>query len=124
MEHLSFLVDILVLLSAAVVFVYLSRRLRTSPVLGYLVAGILIGPQVFGLIDTVEDKRPLAELGVVFLLFSIGLELSFRRLASMRVEVFGLGSAQVLATGTVLTGILWALGVNLTAAAVIGFEIG
>ncbi len=123
MEHLSFLVDILVLLSAAVVFVYLSRRLRTSPVLGYLVAGILVGPQVFGLIDTVEDKRPLAELGVVFLLFSIGLELSFRRLASMRVEVFGLGSAQVLVTGTVLTGILWALGVNLTAAAVIGFGI-
>ncbi len=123
MQQLHFLLDILVLLAAAVVFVYLSRRLRTSPVLGYLAAGLLIGPQALGLIQTVEDKKPLAELGVVFLLFSIGLELSFRRLASMRKEVFGLGSAQVIVTGTLLTAGQWALGVNLTAAAVIGFGV-
>lgn len=123
MHQLHFLIDILILLAAAVVFVYLSRRLRTSPVLGYLAAGILIGPQALGLIETVEDKKPLAELGVVFLLFSIGLELSFRRLASMRREVFGLGTAQVVATGTVLTAGQWALGVNLTAAVVIGFGV-
>lgn len=123
MDEFHFLLDILILLAAAVVFVYLSRRLRTSPVLGYLAAGILIGPHVLGLIQTVEDKKPLAELGVVFLLFSIGLELSFRRLASMRVEVFGLGTAQLIVTGAVLSGIQWALGVNLTAAVVIGFGL-
>lgn len=69
-----------------------------SPVLGFLAGGALIGPYALGIIQDVESIRHLAELGVVFLLFNIGLELSFDRLRSMQKFVFGMGSAQVVAT--------------------------
>eukprot|EP00884_Botryococcus_braunii_P005201 jgi/Botrbrau1/14682/Bobra.0108s0039.1 len=69
-----------------------------SPVLGFLVGGALIGPHALGIIKDVEGVRHLAELGVVFLLFNIGLELSLERLRSMQKYVFGMGTAQVVAT--------------------------
>ncbi|MCH91889.1 K(+) efflux antiporter 2 chloroplastic-like, partial [Trifolium medium] len=73
-----------------------------SPVLGYLAAGILIGPYGLSIIRHVHATKAIAEFGVVFLLFNIGLELSVERLSSMKKYVFGLGSAQVLATAAVV----------------------
>jgi Kef-type K+ transport system membrane component KefB len=73
-----------------------------SPVLGYLAAGILIGPYGLSIIRNVHGTKAIAEFGVVFLLFNIGLELSVERLSSMKKYVFGLGSAQVLVTAAVI----------------------
>jgi monovalent cation:H+ antiporter-2, CPA2 family len=88
----------LILLAAAVLGVVAFRMLHLPPMLGYLVVGILIGPSGFGLADQTETTHTLAEFGVVFLMFSIGLEFSLPRLSSMRRTVFGLGMAQVLLT--------------------------
>lgn len=114
------LVDVLYLLAAAVVVVSVIQRLRVSPIVGYLAAGLLIGPSGFGMVSDPEGVRALAEFGVVFLLFTIGLELSLQRLWTMRRFVFGLGTAQVLVTGAVIGVIAWALGVSPAAAVVIG----
>ena len=89
--------EILVVLAAAVAVVLVFRRLRVTPVLGYLAAGVLIGPHGAGVIDA-QRVQALAELGVVFLLFSIGLERSLQRMGQLRRLVFGLGTAQVAAT--------------------------
>jgi len=120
MHHLDYLGDILVLLGASVVLVFLSRRLRTSPVIGYLAAGILIGPHLLGVFTKLEDAQPLAELGIVFLMFSIGLELSFQRLKALRTEVFGLGGLQLVVTGLLVGGLAWLAGVSLSGSIVIG----
>jgi CPA2 family monovalent cation:H+ antiporter-2 len=88
----------LLLLAASVVGVVAFRLLNLPPMLGYLAAGILIGPHAAGLVPDSPQTRYLAEFGVVFLMFSIGLEFSLPRLRSMRRIVFGLGLAQVLAT--------------------------
>jgi CPA2 family monovalent cation:H+ antiporter-2 len=88
----------LLLLAVSVAAVAAFRLLDLPPMLGYLVAGILIGPHALGLIPESKDARYLAEFGVVFLMFSIGLEFSLPKLRSMRRIVFGLGFAQVAAT--------------------------
>jgi CPA2 family monovalent cation:H+ antiporter-2 len=86
------------LLAAAVLGVVGFRMLHLPPMLGYLVVGIVIGPNALGLADDTAATRSLAEFGVVFLMFSIGLEFSLPKLLSMRRTVFGLGMAQVLLT--------------------------
>lgn len=88
----------LLLLLAAVVGVVLFRMLHLPPMLGYLSVGVLVGPHAFGLVPNVEQVGYLAEFGVVFLMFSIGLEFSLARLRAMRRTVFGLGLAQVVGT--------------------------
>lgn len=114
------LIDVLIFLAAALVLVPLFKQLRLSPILGYLTAGVLIGPHGFALIgDTVAADR-LAQFGVVFLLFMIGLELSIDRLKSLRVMVFGLGSLQVIVTAILITGVALTGGLKLEVAAVIG----
>jgi CPA2 family monovalent cation:H+ antiporter-2 len=120
MHNGPILLDIVVLLLAPVVVVPLLRRLGLSPIIGYLVAGTLIGPQVLGAIADPEALDLLAELGVAFLLFAIGLELSFERLKVMRHLVFGLGGAQVLLTGLLIGALAWLLGQPGAAALVIG----
>ncbi|HUF36828.1 MAG TPA: monovalent cation:proton antiporter-2 (CPA2) family protein [Gemmatimonadales bacterium] len=112
--------DLLFILLAAVVVVPLFRRLHASAVLGYLVAGTLIGPFGLGLIREVEAVAGLAQFGVVFLLFSIGLSLSIERLTSLRRFVFGLGIAQVLVTALVLWSLLRLLGLESPVALVLG----
>ncbi|KAF7117122.1 hypothetical protein RHSIM_RhsimUnG0002100 [Rhododendron simsii] len=93
------LFDMLWLLLASVIFVPIFQKIPGgSPVLGYLAAGILIGPYGLSIIRHVHGTKAIAEFGVVFLLFNIGLELSVERLSSMKKYVFGLGSAQVLVT--------------------------
>jgi CPA2 family monovalent cation:H+ antiporter-2 len=111
--------EILLILAFAVAAALAFRRLRLSPVLGYLAAGVLIGPHALGLIRDVESIDRLADLGVVFLLFSVGLELSFERLAALRRLVFGLGLLQVAATALVLWLGLRLLGMAGPAAAVL-----
>ncbi|XP_010671923.2 K(+) efflux antiporter 2, chloroplastic [Beta vulgaris subsp. vulgaris] len=98
-EEEASLFDMVWLLLASVIFVPIFQKIPGgSPVLGYLAAGILIGPYGLSIIRYVHGTKAIAEFGVVFLLFNIGLELSVERLSSMKKYVFGLGSAQVLIT--------------------------
>ena len=115
-EHLQ---DFLIILIAAVAVVSLFRRLRASAMLGYLVAGALIGPNGLALLQDVSATAVLGQLGVVFLLFSIGLELSVERLVGLRRYAFGLGLAQLVATTLVLWFILRGLGLDRGAALIV-----
>lgn len=114
------LFDIIILLSAAVFIVIAFWKMNISPVLGYFVAGAVIGSHGFNLIHSAEAMDNLAEFGVVFLLFIIGLELTFERLIAMRIHVFGFGSLQVIVTMVAIWCIALAFGVNTSIATVIG----
>ena len=96
MHDISYLRDIIILLFASVAMVIFFKQLKLSPVLGYLVSGALIGPHGFGLLQGQEIAESIAELGIVFLLFAIGLELTLDKLKAMRKYVLGFGSLQVL----------------------------
>ena len=98
----STLLLIVILLAAAVVTVALFRRFNMPPILGYLIVGMAIGPHALGIIPDSEGTRYLAEFGVVFLMFSIGLEFSLPQLKAMRHIVLGFGSAQVIVTMAVV----------------------
>lgn len=108
----GFLADALVFLIAAVIAVPLFRRLGLGAVLGYLAAGVVIGPHVLGFISDPESVLTASEFGVVMLLFIIGLELSPARLWVMRRQVFGIGSLQVGVSAALIGGAiaLWGLG--------------
>ncbi|MEB0041361.1 MULTISPECIES: monovalent cation:proton antiporter-2 (CPA2) family protein [unclassified Pseudomonas] len=113
-----------VFLLAAVLTVPLAKRLQLGAVLGYLFAGVIIGPSVLGLIDNPQSVSDISELGVVLLLFIIGLELSPRRLWVMRKSVFGVGLAQVLVTGLVIGGVaLFAFDQPFNSAVVLGLGL-
>ena len=114
---------LVILLGAAAVAVPLSRRGGFGSVLGYLIAGIVIGPEGLRLITGVEEIAQVSELGVVMLLFLIGLELRPARLWVMRKAVFGLGAAQVVLTALALGGMAFAAGTDGTAAAVMGIGL-
>lgn len=130
--HFSNYKEVLLFLITAGIVVPLFQRLRISPVLGFIAAGVLLGP--FGLgrlasswpqieaisILDVSDIAKVAELGVAFLLFMIGLELSFERLRRLRKLVFGLGAAQVGVTTLVIGHLCYFAGLNLAASATIG----
>lgn len=101
--------ETILLLGGAVVAAPIFKKLGLGTVLGYLAAGIVIGPIFHGITDG-EQILDVAELGVVFLLFIIGLELKPTRLWQMRRDIFGLGTAQVVVTGLVLTALAWVSG--------------
>ncbi|HKE45810.1 MAG TPA: cation:proton antiporter [Steroidobacteraceae bacterium] len=122
MSH-SPLVQVLVLLAAAVLVVYAVRRLKLSPILGYLAVGMVLGPHALGLAADNTATSVLAEIGVVFLVFTLGLEFSLPRLVAMRWEVLGLGGGQVLITAGIGAVIAWRLGVELPVAIVLGGAI-
>ena len=112
-------------LGATVALVPLFTRLKLGPVLGYLAAGIVIGPSVLGLADEPERVREIAEFGIVLLLFVIGLELRPSRLWALRADIFGFGAAQVVLTGLALTGVLMLLTqLSWQAALVVGLPLG
>ncbi|MDR0280448.1 MAG: monovalent cation:proton antiporter-2 (CPA2) family protein [Paucimonas sp.] len=120
----SLLQTAVIFLLAAVITVPLAKRLQLGAVLGYLLAGVVIGPQALGLIRDTQSVAHISELGVVLLLFIIGLELSPRRLWLMRKSVFGVGLAQVLLTGAVIGGIaLLGFAQSLPAAIVLGLGL-
>jgi glutathione-regulated potassium-efflux system protein KefC len=116
--------EALIFLAAAVIFVPIAARLGLGAVLGYLIAGAVIGPWGLALVTDVSATQALAELGVVLMLFVIGLELDPRRLAGMRREVFGGGALQLAACGAVLGAALLALGLTWEAALVGGLALG
>jgi len=120
MHDASFLSETLIFLIAAVVVAPVFQRLRSSLVLGYLVAGVMIGPGILGLISGSKQVHNIAELGVVFLLFTIGLELSVDRLKVIRNQIFGVGTAQVVVTSVVIASIAWSVGFTLLTAVIIG----
>lgn len=113
-----------IFLLAAILIVPLFNRLGLGSVLGYLIAGIVIGPWSLGLISNVEDILHFAELGVILLLFLVGLELQPSRLWVLRRHIFGLGAAQVLTTAAVLTPLAWwVLSLDVAAALVTGLGL-
>lgn len=112
--------DALIYLAAAVIAVPLFKRLGLGAVLGYLVAGVLIGPSVFALISDADTVLDFAEFGVVLLLFLVGLELNPRKLWQLRVPIFGMGGLQVLVTAAIVFGALFALGQPWAIALIIG----
>jgi CPA2 family monovalent cation:H+ antiporter-2 len=127
--------DLVVFLATAGVVVPLFQRLKISPVLGFLAAGVALGPDGFGrlsdevswlrflTIDDPDQIRGLGEIGVAFLLFTIGLELSWDRLKAMRKLVFGFGLMQVVLCSAALAGVALLLGQPPLAAAVIGMAL-
>ena len=112
-----------ILLAAAVVAVSLFRFLRLSSILGYVAAGLAIGPWGLNLVGNVERITQVSEFGIVLLLFIIGLELQPTRLWVMRRLVFGLGAAQVILCAAALAFAAYALGQPLIAAGIIGFGL-
>jgi CPA2 family monovalent cation:H+ antiporter-2 len=112
----------LILLLAAIIGVSISQRLGLGSVLGYLAAGVVIGP-VARLITGAQDILQIAELGIVLFLFIIGLELKPARLWSMRVDIFGLGLVQVMVTGALLTAVFAMSGWRIEPAIIIGFGL-
>lgn len=114
------LTQVLLLLAAALLVVALARRLGLPAILGYLAVGTTLGPFALGLITESSTTRLLAELGVVFLLFTLGLEFSWPRMVAMRREVFGLGVAQVLLTTSLVALVARAAGLGWPEAVVIG----
>ena len=104
--------SVLVLLASSVIAVAVCQSLRLPPMVGYLLTGLALGPHVLGVVSEREEIHQLAEFGVVFLMFSIGLEFSLSKLKSMRRLVFGLGLAQVGATVMLAVGAAAALGAS------------
>jgi CPA2 family monovalent cation:H+ antiporter-2 len=135
MEPSSMMSDALVILGAAGIVIPVVHRFRITPVIGFILIGILVGP--FGLgrlvpqapwlyhmtITDPEALEPFAEFGIVLLLFTIGLELSFNRLWTMRRLVFGLGALELLLIGALLALVLAAVGEAFTAALALGFAL-
>ncbi len=117
------LVTLVALLAAAVFLVSITRRLGLGSILGYLIAGLLIGPSGLRLVTDVESISEISELGVLMLLFIIGLELRLPRIWSMRRSVFGLGTAQVLVTGAVFGAAIYWTGAHWPGATILGLGL-
>jgi CPA2 family monovalent cation:H+ antiporter-2 len=120
---LNALETVLVLLVVSVLTVSVFRRFRLPAILAYLCVGVVVGPNGLAWVPDNEATSLLAEYGVVFLLFTVGLEFSLPRLIAMRHEVLRLGSAQVAATTLIAGGAAWALGMSAAAAFVVGGAI-
>lgn len=112
--------QVLILLAASVLAVAACHRLRLPPIIGYLLVGVALGPAAAGVLESAEDTVRLAEFGVVFLLFTVGLEFSFPQLIAMRWKVLGFGGAQVLLTSLACGLTAWWLGTAWQAAVVVG----
>src|SRR6476660_9649770 len=111
---------ILLLLAASVIVVAICRAARLPPILGYLIVGIALGPHALAVVPDDSATRELAEFGIVFLMFSIGLEFSLPQLRSMRRAVFGLGFAQVAITTIAAMLALYFLGYGWPAGLALG----
>ncbi len=115
-----YLYNILGFLAAAVGVVFLFRRMKASPMIGYLVAGMLVGPHVLKVVTDPTETQFLGEIGVLFLLFTLGLQLPFQRLQSLKNYIFGLGILQVVVTGGVFTFIGLCAGLSKEASILVG----
>ncbi|MDH3458111.1 MAG: cation:proton antiporter [Gemmatimonadota bacterium] len=117
------IVDILILLAVAMLLGGVAGRLKQSPLLGYLLAGSLLGPNALNLVRSHDAVMTVAELGVALLLFTIGLEFSWRRLRAVGPIALGGGTLQVLVTGAVASGVSLLAGLDIRAAIAIGAMI-
>ena len=121
MHDISYLNDILIMLFASVAIVVIFKQIGLSPAIGYLVAGTAIGPFGLGFLENSDITKSIAELGVVFLLFALGLELTFSRLMEMKKYVLGFGGLQVLITSFTISYICYRFfGLDLEMSIVIG----
>src|SRR6201996_7367496 len=120
---MSSLSQVLILLAASVFAVTVIRRMGLPATLAYLAVGLTLGPHALGFVSESDTTHLLGELGVAFLLFTLGLEFSLPRMVAMRREVFGLGAAQVVATSAVFALIAWLLGMQWLTAMVVGGAI-
>lgn len=117
--------DGFLLLGTALAFVLLFRRLGLGATLGYLLAGAILGPYILGLVGDPENKLGIAELGITFLLFIVGLELAPRRLWRMRSEIFGLGLLQVAICGLAISAVIYfTTGFSISASLALGLPLG
>jgi CPA2 family monovalent cation:H+ antiporter-2 len=123
MHDISYLHDILILLLASVTIVIIFKQLGLSPALGFLVVGALIGPGGLALLAPNETTKSIAELGIVFLLFSIGLELTLRKLISMKKYVLGFGSMQLILTAILIGTTTYSFGLSKELSVVIGVAL-
>jgi glutathione-regulated potassium-efflux system ancillary protein KefC len=119
----AWLINSFIYLAAAVIAVPLAKKLGLGSIIGYLAAGIAIGPWGLGLVTNVQDILHFAEFGVVLMLFLIGLELQPKRLWSLRRPIFGWGSAQMLSCTALLTGTAMAFGIAWPTALVAGLGL-
>lgn len=120
MEEVHVLAPVIGLLLIGILAITIMRRLGLSPIVGYLIAGILIGPHALGFINESETTHLLAELGVVFLLFDIGLHFSLSSIWEARRDILGLGPVQMILCGLAFGGIAMAIGFHVEVAIVLG----
>jgi len=118
--ELNYFEDLLTILGGALVVAMIFSRLRLPAIVAYMVAGAIIGPHLLNWVAEPAQFSLIAEFGVVFLLFSLGLEFSFPRMIALRRSVFGLGGAQVLASTAIFTLAVYVWGATLSAAVIIG----
>ncbi|MFK7843006.1 MAG: cation:proton antiporter [Sphingorhabdus sp.] len=128
-------IDAIVILGAAGIVIPAFARFRITPIIGFILVGILLGPSGLGSLQgqydwlqfvTINDREaiaPFAEFGIILLLFSIGLELSFKRLWSLRRLVFGVGAAELIASGLIIGSVLYLLGQNAPGALGLGLAL-
>lgn len=123
MPEFEFLRDLLLLFGLGVVVVILFHRIRLPPIVGFLITGVLCGPYGFGLIQNVHDVEALAEIGVILLLFTVGIEFSIEQLIRLRRFLFFGGAAQVLGTIALIALLAVALGVEWRVALFLGMVV-
>lgn len=123
MNEAHYLIDILALLLATVVVVPFFHAARLGAILGYLTAGVILGPWGLGIITEVDEIRHLGEFGVIFLLFILGIELKPDKLWQMRKMVIGLGMGQLFVSAAIIYGVALLLGISHQSAIIIGFGL-
>jgi CPA2 family monovalent cation:H+ antiporter-2 len=111
-DTLPFLNELVVLFAISVVIAYLCYRFRLVPIVGFLIAGVIIGPNALGLVHNLDLVNTLAEIGIILLMFTIGMEFSLERLARIQKAIFVGGGLQVIVTTAVVTGILLFMGIS------------
>ncbi len=121
--HMSLVGQIVIFLAAAILAVMIFRRLGLSAVLGYLVAGVVIGPSGIGFFREPETLSSIAEIGVVMFLFVIGLELKLDKLIAMKRDILVLGGSQMAVTGVLIAIMAWFSGLSPVAAGIAGFAL-
>jgi CPA2 family monovalent cation:H+ antiporter-2 len=119
--ELTLLSEILKVFALSVGVIYLCHKVRIPPIVGFLITGVIAGPYGLGLVKAVHEVEILAEVGVVLLLFTIGLELSIGELVRLRKSVLAGGGGQVLFTITAFGGLAWGLGMAIPQAVFVGF---
>lgn len=120
MEEVHVLTPIIGLLLIGILAITIMRKLKLSPIIGYLLAGILIGPYALGFIQESKTTHLLAELGVVFLLFDIGLHFSLKSIWEARRDILGMGPVQMILSGLAFGGIAWAIGFSPEMSVILG----